>query len=407
MRNSNYICVMQYEKILEYFYNSIPNYHKYGAKDFKPGLEKIKDLLAAIGNPEKDLKFIHIAGTNGKGSTCNFLSQCLADSGYKTGLFTSPHLFDFRERVRINNELISKSFIQEFFTKYKSIFDEQQPSFFELTFALALDYFKQEQVEICIIETGLGGRLDATNIIQALISSITNIGRDHTEFLGNTIKEITIEKGGIIKSKTPVVLGEMNSESTNILREIALKKECKVYQSEDFPSSLSNYQRINLNLAKTILKVLQNLGWNRINLTSSLDDFQILGRYQTVQTLPKIIIDVAHNIHGFKNLFEQGEIKNCNHLNILFAGTKEKDLNELLATFPKNSKVYFTSFSNSRSLEKSDFDKQSAIEKFQYEDNPISAFEKAKNETPESGILLICGSFYLIADLKQPLNLQS
>ncbi|MEZ4938986.1 MAG: folylpolyglutamate synthase/dihydrofolate synthase family protein [Crocinitomicaceae bacterium] len=398
---------MQYEEVITYLYNSIPNYHKYGAADFKPGLEKIQEVLDVIGNPEKELRFIHIAGTNGKGSTCNFLSQFLIRSGYKTGLFTSPHLFDFRERIQINNQLISKDFIIEFFEKYKADFDPLQPSFFELTFALCLEYFKSEKVDICVIETGLGGRLDATNIIKPDICGITNISLEHTEFLGDSIEKIAFEKGGIIKEETPVVLGDMDPEAEEMLFEIADERNAPLVKLNYYKEEFFGYQQDNLNLAKTILETLKMKGWSAIDLEHKIDEFQIPGRLHKIHSKPDIILDVAHNVAGFQKLFAQKDIIQAKNLHILFGGTKEKNLDEILQTFPVNAKVYFASFSNKRSLTKEDFEKQSTCRSYTYFETPEFAYNEIEPNLTESDTLLICGSFYLLADLKPLLDLQS
>lgn len=398
---------MDYNEILSYFFQAIPNYQKYGSAHFKPGLEKIQDLLDAVGNPETELKFIHVAGTNGKGSTCSFLHYFLSESGYKTGLFTSPHLFDFRERIKIGNDLIPKEEVEIFYADFKADFDELEPSFFELTFALALWYFKRQKTDICVIETGLGGRLDATNIIDPEICSITNIGMDHTEFLGDTLEKIAAEKGGIIKEKVPVVLGEMEKSAEEILIEIAEEKNAPVIPLSTFSVEFFSYQQSNLNLSKTILNHLKEEGWDQINLELSARDLQVFGRFQTLQENPKIIIDVAHNQQGFEALFAQKELIEAKNLHILFGGTKEKDVNLALNHFPKNAHVNFTTFSSPRSLSKEDFEKQHTIAVYQIFEDPINAFESVKKQLGQDDTFLICGSFYLIADLKPLLDSQS
>ncbi len=398
---------MNYEEIISYLYNAIPNYHKYGAPDFKPGLEKITDLLDAIGNPEKELRFIHIAGTNGKGSTCKYLNEFLIRSGYKTGLFTSPHLFDFRERIQVNDQMIEKAFIINFFDEYKAIFDQQQPSFFELTFALALAYYKEMGTDICVIETGLGGRLDATNCISPDICGITNIGLEHTDFLGNSIEKIAVEKGGIIKQNTPVVFGEMKQEAEDILTEIARSQHAEIVPLNTYQEELLGYQQENLNLAKTILEKLKLKGWSAINLNLKVADLQIPGRFQKIQENPTILIDVAHNSEGFQTLFAQKELMEAKSLTILFGGTQEKNLEEILLSFPVNAIVVFTSFENKRSLQKTDFENQTVIKNYKYFENPIEAYESIKGNLKNDETFLVCGSFYLLSDLKPLLDLQS
>lgn len=398
---------MQYDEIINYLYNAIPNYHKYGSPDFKPGLEKIAAVLDLIGNPEKELRFIHIAGTNGKGSTCSFLNQFLIKSGYKTGLFTSPHLFDFRERIQINSQLIRKEFIHHFFEKYRKQLDELNPSFFELTFGLALAYFREEKVDICVIETGLGGRLDATNIIDPDICGITNISLEHTEFLGDSVEKIAAEKGGIIKEGKPVVFGDMDSKALKVLTQIAKDKNAEIIPLKYFQEEIFGYQQDNLNMAKTILDKLLLMGWLAIELNHSASEIEIPGRLQKIQSHPDIILDVAHNEAGFQKLFAQKEIIEAEKLHILFGGTKEKNLIQILKTFPINAQIHFSSFSNKRSLQKKDFDSQEIIQNFRYYENPEIAYNEIVPHLSEKDTLLICGSFYLLSDLKPLLDWQS
>ena len=250
-----------YQAAIDWLFKQFPSYQNIGTSAYKPGLERVELLLTELGNPHQELKIIHVAGTNGKGSTCSYLASYLTETGEKVGLFTSPHIYDFRERIRVNGEKISKEFVLEFCNKIQNLNLEISPSFFEITFAMALAYFNQEACTICVIETGLGGRLDATNVIKPLVCIITNIGFDHTQFLGNTYSEIATEKAGIIKERIPVIIGETNPETKNVFLEVSKNKNAEIHlaENEQLPSgiNLPLYQQKNLRSALKALEIIE------------------------------------------------------------------------------------------------------------------------------------------------------
>ena len=231
---------MNYQQTLDYLFTQLPIFQRQGAAAYKSNLDNTIALCNMLGNPEKKFPSIHIAGTNGKGSTANILASVFQEHGYKTGLYTSPHLVDFRERIRINGQMISESFVVDFVDIYKDTFIEIQPSFFEITFAMAIDYFAQQEVDIVIMETGMGGRLDSTNVVNSILSIITNIGLDHTAFLGNTIAEIAVEKAGIIKEKIPVIIGERHEESVRVFKEFSVNKNAELHYASDIAELFYN-----------------------------------------------------------------------------------------------------------------------------------------------------------------------
>jgi dihydrofolate synthase/folylpolyglutamate synthase len=343
---------MTYKETVEWMFSRLPMYQLQGASAYKKDLNNTLLLAAHLGNPEQQIKTIHIAGTNGKGSVSNMLSSILQEAGYKTGLYTSPHLKDFRERVKINGIDVSEEFVCRFIEKNKPFFEEQELSFFEMTVGLAFDYFKEEEVDIAVIETGMGGRLDSTNIITPLVSVITNIGMDHTQFLGNSLTAIAKEKAGIIKPNVPVVIGEYNEETKPVF--LAKAEECKaaIYFASDevretYPSDLvGDYQDQN---KKTVLKTIEILR-ERLPVTDEnvkegllnvVKNTGFKGRWQQLHDNPTAIADTAHNSHGLKIVMAQLQKQKFNVLRIVFGVVNDKDLDEILPLLPKNAIYYF------------------------------------------------------------------
>ncbi|WP_029271986.1 folylpolyglutamate synthase/dihydrofolate synthase family protein [Flavobacterium sp. KJJ] len=405
---------MNYQETTNWMFNQLPMYQLQGASAYKEDLTNIKVLAAHLDNPQNKLKCIHVAGTNGKGSTSHMLASVLQESGYKVGLYTSPHLKDFRERIKINGEEISEDFVIEFVAKHKSFFEANDMSFFEMSVGLAFDYFVSEKVDIAIIEVGLGGRLDATNIITPLVSVITNIDLDHTQFLGNTPTAIAGEKAGIIKPNVPVVIGEYTTETQPVFLAKAEENKAPIYFASDlisevYPSDLiGDYQFHNkktlqqtiavLN-AKTEFKVSdKNL---KTGLLKVVKNTGLQGRWQQLGESPKIICDTAHNKHGLAVVMNQIQKETFENLHIVLGVVNDKDLDSILPLFPKKAQYYFCRPNSARGLE-TEILKETAKkydltgEKY---NSVESAFSAAKKNAKENDFIYIGGSTFVVAEL--------
>ncbi len=355
---------MNYQETLNWMFAKLPVYQFQGISAYKEDLTNTVLLLNHLKNPEKKLKCIHVAGTNGKGSTSHFLASILQESGYKVGLFTSPHLKDFRERIKINGADISEKFVCNFIGENKSFLDLNELSFFEMTVGLAFNYFENEKTDINIIEVGLGGRLDSTNVITPLVSVITNIGLDHTAILGNTISKIAFEKAGIIKPYIPVVVGEYDSESKSVFLSKAIETNSQIYFASDlinetYPSQLlGDYQDANKKTVLQAIKIIQSQNefkileeniktgfWNVVKNTN------LQGRWQQLMRNPIVICDTAHNSHGLKVVLNQILNEQFEVLHIILGVVNDKNLETILPLFPKNAKYYFCKPNVQRGLE--------------------------------------------------------
>lgn len=345
---------MNYKETLDWMFNKLPLYQMQGASAYRKDITNTVLLANHLGNPENHLKCIHVAGTNGKGSTSHLLASVLQEAGYKVGLYTSPHLKDYRERITINGKPISEKYVCDFFNKNKSFFEANELSFFEMSVGLAFEYFVNEKTDINIIEVGMGGRLDSTNIIIPLISVITNIGLDHTQFLGNTLEAIAFEKAGIIKSNIPVVIGEYVAATRAVFLDKAAATSSEIYFAsdlvqEDYPSALlGDYQIHN---KKTVLQTIKVLQEKQL-LTISNNDIKkgflnvikntnLKGRWQQLGENPKVICDTAHNAHGLSIVLNQLKKEQFEQLHIVLGVVNDKDLDEILPLFPKNAIYYF------------------------------------------------------------------
>lgn len=345
---------MNYQETTNWLFNQLPMYQLQGATAYKKDLTNTLLLAEHLNHPEKELKCIHVAGTNGKGSTSHLLASVFQEAGYKVGLYTSPHLKDFRERIKINNEEISEEFVCEFVANNKSFFEANDLSFFEMTVGLAFEYFVKEKTDINIIEVGMGGRLDSTNIITPLVSVITNIGFDHTQFLGNTLQSIAFEKAGIIKNNVPVVIGEYTQET----KEVFLTKSKETNSDLNFASDLisetyksallGDYQVHNKKTVQQTIKVIQTQNKFKISEGNIKNGFLnvvkntgLLGRWQQLNDSPKVICDTAHNSHGLKIVLNQIQNEKFDELHIVLGVVNDKDLNDILPLFPKKAKYYF------------------------------------------------------------------
>lgn len=369
-----------YQALLEEIFHAYPMYHKVGSSAYKEGLENIEALLKIVGNPEKKLKAIHIAGTNGKGSVAHLMSSYCQERHLKTGLFTSPHLVDFRERIRIDGEMVSEEQILEFFKLYKPQIDELQPSFFEITTALAFWHFATQKVDIAVIEVGLGGRLDATNVIRPLLSIITNITLEHTHLLGDSIAKIAMEKGGIIKKETPVIVGEFHPESYPVFTDLADKhnaplflaeenytiegdlNDCTIYdvmgnvkyEHVNLPLS-GEYQRKNLKTVLQAIDVLEELLPYDKDVTVAaienvIQNTGFTGRWQILRQEPLTICDVGHNVGGLTLTMKQLSALPCRKLRMVFGMVADKDIDNILPLLPKDAKYYVCQANIERAL---------------------------------------------------------
>tara|TARA_R100000353_G_scaffold154087_1_gene112754 strand:- start:54575 stop:55747 length:1173 start_codon:yes stop_codon:yes gene_type:complete len=388
-------------------------YQRVGQAAYKANFEPTIKLAAYLNNPEKSFKSIHVAGTNGKGSTSHMLASIFQEAGYKTGLYTSPHLKDFRERIKVNGKMISKEYISQFVAAHKPYFEENNLSFFEMTVGLAFDYFKSEKVDIVIVEVGMGGRLDSTNIINPEVAVITNIGLDHTQFLGNTIKQIAAEKAGIIKNNTPVIIGETTPETKDVFEEIALQKKAAITYTEtidekNYVSDLKGrYQQKNIRTVLASLKILNDLGWNisEENITNGLlktiKNTGLLGRWQILQEQPKVICDTAHNKEGLQLVIAQLANEQFKKLHIVFGVVSDKDLTPVLSLFPQNAIYYFCKPNIPRGLDASLLLSQARGFGLVGEEyiSVSKAYEAAKKAARVTDLIFVGGSTFVVAEV--------
>jgi dihydrofolate synthase/folylpolyglutamate synthase len=408
---------MNYQETTNWMFNQLPMYQLQGASAYKEDLTNIKILAAHLDNPQNQLKCIHVAGTNGKGSTSHMLASILQEAGYKVGLYTSPHLKDFRERIKINGEDISEDFVCEFISKHKSFFEANDMSFFEMSVGLAFDYFASEKTDIAIIEVGLGGRLDATNIITPLVSVITNIDLDHTQFLGNTPAAIAGEKAGIIKPNVPVVIGEYTAETQPVFLAKAEENKAPIYFASDlisavFPSDLiGDYQFHNKKTVQQTIAVLNAQGEFKIceddlktGLRNVVKNTGLQGRWQQLGENPKIICDTAHNKHGLAVVMNQIQKEAFENLHIVLGVVNDKDLEAILPLFPKKAQYYFCRPDSSRGLS-TEILKEAAAKydlKGEKYNSVEIAFAEAKKNASKKDFIYVGGSTFVVAEL--PLN---
>ena len=397
----------KYEKTIEWLFKQFPSFQNLGAEAYKPGLSNVISLLNSFDNPQDKLQFIHIAGTNGKGSTASYTASILTELGEKVGLFTSPHIFDFRERIRVNGKKIEEEEVISFCSKIKALKLDFEPSFFEITFVLSLVHFQAKNCSICVIETGLGGRLDATNCILPKISVITNIGMDHMKFLGNTLKEIALEKAGIIKENTTVVIGKTQNEIKELFTDIAKEKKAKIFFADEStirtPELYPSYQIENL---QTALKTLELLSYSITQkiIQKSIDKLNentvLFARMTHINRNPTIILDVSHNEDGIKATLNALILNPKGKLLVLLGCSNDKDINLHLNLFPDKANISLCAFSNERSRKFEEYQilkNQNPKIKEVFEDVNL-AIRKIKETLSKEDTLLVIGSFFLIAD---------
>ena len=397
---------MEYKNTEEWILNRLPFYQNNGSDAYNPGLSKINKFIKELSLSKNELKFIHVGGTNGKGSTCSFISSILKESNYKVGTFTSPHFFDFRERIRINDNKIQKSYITSFIKENKILIEDLGLSFFELSFGLCLNYFVENKVDYAIIEVGLGGRLDATNIINPLVSVITNISFDHNEILGDSLEKIASEKAGIIKENSKLIVGERNEKTDQVFINKAKEMSSKIIFVPDIYQDIvySEIDYLNKNIHTSIetckLLNLENLnneiikrGIKNITLNNSL-----FGRWSLVNNNPRVIFDSAHNEAGFISVSNELSKISYNKIYILLSFVKGKEIKDFIRHLPKKSNFYFTTLKIERSMGIKEI-KSNLGEIINFDEDPRSAYRKIKTEASKDDLILVTGSNYIAKEI--------
>lgn len=403
--------MMNYQETIEYLYQAAPTFQKVGAAGYKEGLDNTLLLDEHFGHPHQQFKTIHVAGTNGKGSCSHSLAAILQSEGLKVGLYTSPHLVDFRERIKINGKCVSEAYVVDFVEKERAFFEPLHPSFFELTTAMAFKYFAEEKVDVAVIEVGLGGRLDCTNIITPILSVITNISKDHTQFLGNTLEEIAGEKAGIIKRGVPVVIGETVPETKEVFLRKAATMDAPIIFAEDF--NVEPYKDYEFQLKgyyqeknrRTILCAAHELQLSDDAIRKGLSEVcqmtGLWGRWQQLQSSPTVICDTGHNVGGWEYLSEQIRQQPCHQCRIVFGMVDDKEIEKVMAMLPKDAVYYWTQAETKRAV---DVEKVSAIgdrlslQGTKYKD-VASAYHAALTDASPDDFVFVGGSSYVVADL--------
>lgn len=402
---------MTYQETVDWMFGQLPMYQQVGETALNAKLDNILSLSNHLGNPHNKFKSVHVAGTNGKGSSSHMLSSILQEAGYKVGLYTSPHLKDYRERIKINGETIDKQSVIHFVQNNKSFFETKRLSFFEMSVGLAFYYFANEEVDIAIIEVGLGGRLDATNIIRPEVALITNIGMDHTDMLGDSLLEITREKGGIIKKGVPVVISEYQQELVSEFKSIARRQHAEIVFAEkeiqiDYKTSLlGNYQAKNIKGVVACLQMLKEFVIKDADIKSGLKNVVqntgLMGRWQILQNQPKVICDTAHNSEGLSLVLNQLEQQQFKSFHIVLGLVKNKDLDKILPLFPKSAKYYFSSPSVPRGLSSATLKKAASrfgLEGAVYDSVP-QALKSALSNADKEDIVFVGGSTFTVAEV--------
>ncbi len=402
-----------YQEIVDWMFQQLPMYQQVGNKAYKVDLSNIKKLAAHLREPQKLFKTIHVAGTNGKGSVSHMLASVLQESGYKVGLYTSPHLKDFRERIKINGKEIGEEAVIGFIAANKDFLENEQLSFFEMTVGMAFQYFAEEKVDIAIIEVGLGGRLDSTNIISPEVSVITNIGLDHTNILGNTLGEIAAEKGGIIKRNTPVVIGEFQGETFPVFQKIADGLNAPLHSAENFKGNLlkselqGTYQEKNVRTVLMTVEVLRELGWEipaaavEEGLYYVATNTGLRGRWEILQENPRVICDTAHNKEGLLYAMKQLMEEDYEKLFLVIGVVNDKDLEAVLPLFPKQAEYFFCRPNIPRGLD-AQILKEKAAEKGLLGEayNSVSeAYHTALKQASTADVIYVGGSTFTVAEI--------
>ena len=428
---------MTYEETITYLFNSAPLFQHVGKDAYKEGLDTTQRLDAHFNHPHQKFKTIHVAGTNGKGSCSHTLAAILQSAGYKVGLYTSPHLVDFRERIRVNGIPVGKEYVIDFVENHRAFFEPLHPSFFELATAMAFNYFAEEQVDIAVIEVGLGGRLDCTNIIRPDLCVITNISFDHVQFLGDTLAKIAAEKAGIIKPGIPVVIGETTPETKPVFAQKALQEGApihfaeeeqqlaststnaqgkRIYQTQDYANlegELGGLCQIkNTNTLLSAIRVLQEAGYNikeshvRNGFAHVCSITGLMGRWQKLQERPTMICDTGHNKAGIQYIVEQLSLQTYQRLHIVMGMVNDKDISGVLAMLPKEATYYFTKASVSRALNEKEVQRLAGKAGLKGETYPSvrKAVEAAQASATPEDFIFVGGSTFIVADLMSYIN---
>lgn len=424
---------MNYKETVNYLYNCVPMFQKEGSTAYKEGLSTTRALDEHLGHPHTQFKTIHIGGTNGKGSTSHTLAAILQEAGYKVGLYTSPHLIDFRERIRVDGAPISEDFVVNFIAKHRAFYEPLYPSFFELTTAMAFDYFASQKIDVAVVEVGLGGRLDCTNIISPDLSIITNISNDHNQFLGNTLAEIASEKGGIIKPNTPVIIGEYVDETRPVFTQIVNQLKSPIYFAQDNPliselesKEISNgwdymttpyghligelgglCQLMNSNTVLTAIPQLIEAGYKisaedvRIGFSQVTKLTGLMGRWQELQSAPRMVCDTGHNVAGISTIVKQLSHQDYKRLHFVLGMVNDKDIRGVLALLPKDAIYYFTQASVQRAMPAQELAKLAGEQHLHgtiYPSVKEATLATLKEANPDD-FIFIGGSSFIVADL--------
>ena len=423
--------MMTYEETVTYLYNCAPPFQQVGGAAYKEGLSTTIALDNHLGNPHRKYRTIHVAGTNGKGSTSHTIAAVLQASGYKVGLYTSPHLIDFRERMRVNGIPAPQEYVVDFVERHKAFFEPLQPSFFELTTSMAFNYFAEQEVDVAVIEVGLGGRLDCTNIIKPDLCVITNISKDHTQFLGNTLQDIAGEKAGIIKSGIPVVIGETTPETKPVFNAKATEVGAPIIFAENemelrdatpcgngFEYDTKEYgtlhgelggfcQEKNANTILAAIRQLKNMGYH-IDIESLRKGFTnvtaltgLMGRWQKISEHPMTVCDAGHNIGGIEYIVRQLQAQECDTLRLVFGMVSDKDITAVLAMMPKSAIYYFTQASIQRAMPAAELQEKASAFGLtgDHYPNVKAALEAAKTDSNANDFIFVGGSCFIVADL--------
>jgi dihydrofolate synthase/folylpolyglutamate synthase len=405
---------LTYQQTLDFLFAQLPMFHRVGPAAYKPGLDNTIRLLEILGNPHKGIKCIHVAGTNGKGSTSHLLASILQSAGYKTGLYTSPHLKDFRERIRVNGAMIEPDFVVDFVERYHTQWQDLQPSFFEITVAMCFEYFRQQELDVAVIETGLGGRLDSTNVILPDLSIVTNVSMDHMNLLGDTIELIALEKAGIIKTSIPVVIGQMHPVASKIMTKRAAELNAPVTEANNELSHLfiacplkGSYQQQNFCTVGTAVQVLRGVGYAITDVHVAqgaervIEQTGLLGRWQILGQQPLIIADVAHNEDGLQQVMDQLSQMPCRTLRVVLGMVADKDVNRVLNLLPQDAVYYFCKADIPRGMpaeelktKASEFELRGACYT-----SVMAAFDTAKSDASSGDIVFVGGSIFTVAEV--------
>lgn len=402
-----------YDDAIQWLFMQLPQYQRQGAAAYKPGLERTERLMAYLKNPERGFKSIHVAGTNGKGSTSHMLASVLQAAGYRVGLYTSPHLKDFRERIRIDGAPIPESAVLEFVQDHATTFSKMGLSFFEMTVGLAFEYFSKSNIDIAVIETGMGGRLDSTNVITPILSVITNIGLDHMQFLGGTLEAIAREKAGIIKPGVPVVIGQYNPQTITVFESTAGQLQAPLFKAQDLEHQeyqsdlIGSYQRFNKKTVLTALNLLTSLGYqlNDHHIVKGLAQVQkstgLMGRWQVIGQNPMIICDTAHNIDGLTMTMTQLKDLNASQLHLVLGFVNDKALDQIFDCLPKSGLYYYCAANNPRAMAASDLSELGQRKGLNGRafNAVIEAFNAAKSQAKPEDVIYVGGSTFVVAEV--------